>query len=202
MNNPTFRPAMTCSPEGVESQEDGSTIYTDFAVSSSAGKEAAHQHHAATHEEHFYEDADTGERFYNNQVDNNDLDNIVDSVGGMDNYQEMLDWAFNNLSSEDIAAYNEVMDSGDLNLTNSYVQQLAERYYNQDATDNNEEFDETTNYVYENLMDRESYEEFKDYVRSNFDGDFIDNYNRVMDSGNTEMIRNIIRSIQSQMTDY
>ena len=200
--NPIARPAYTISPVGYESQEDGSLVIQDFDVESSAAREAVHQHNNANYEGNFFEVEETGERYYDNSADNNDYSNIVDSVGGMDAYNSMLAWARNNLSTEDIAAYNEVMDAGDVNDTYDYVQQLAELYYNQTDADNPEEFDEPTNYVFENLMDRESYEDFKDYVRSNYDADFIDNYNLVMDSGNTEMIRNIIRQIQSQISNY
>lgn len=201
MNNPTFRPAMTVSPTGYESQADGSTVIDDFDVYSSAHKEAVHQHHSATYEDNFYEDSETGERFYDNSADNADYEAMVESVGGLDAYQEMLDWASENLTQEDIEAYDEVMDSGDLNLTNSFVQQLAERYYNRNEQIE-VEGDEVSDYIFNNVIDREGYSHLVDYVRSNYDADTIDQINTVIDSGNVEMIRNIIRQIQSQMTDY
>jgi hypothetical protein len=190
---------MTCSPSGYESQADGSIIFEDFEVESSAGKESVHRHHAATHEDNFYVDDETGERFYDNTAESNDYNNLVDSVGGAEVYNDMLLWAQNNLSAEDIEEYDAVMESGDLNMTNSYVQQLAERYYNQDATDYPSELDEQSEYIFNNVIDREDYQKLQEFVRQNYDGDFIDNFNRIVDSGNNEMLRNVIRQIQSQM---
>lgn len=190
---------MVCQPDGTESQADGSIVYNDFAVTSSAGKEAVHQQHKATYEDNFVEDEDTGERFFNNEADDNDYATILESVGGVEAFKSMTDWAVNNLSTEDIEVFNEVINSGDLDYTNSIIQQLAERYYNQDETDNAEQFDEQTEYIFNNVIDREDYEVLVDHVRQNYDADFIDNFNMIVDSGNTEMLRNTIRMIQSRM---
>jgi len=200
--NPIARPAYTINPVGYESQEDGSLVIQDFDVQTSAGREEAHQHHAATYEDHFVEDTETGERHFDNTADDNDYSTIVDSVGGMEAYQSMLAWARNNLSAEDIEEYDRCMEEGDVNDTFNYVQQLAELYNNQTDADNPEQFDEVSEYIFENVIDREDYENLKEHIRENYDAETIDQINMVMDGGNVEMIRNTIRRLQSQMYEY
>lgn len=42
-----------------------------------------------------------------------DVAQIQESVGGMDSYQNMIQWASQNLSEDEIAMYDRVMDAGD-----------------------------------------------------------------------------------------
>ena len=42
-----------------------------------------------------------------------DIDQIQESVGGLDTYQSMIQWASQNLSEDEIAMYDRVMDQGD-----------------------------------------------------------------------------------------
>lgn len=189
---------MSYTPDVYEDQQ-GETHYdlSRGELTTSAPKEAIHQHNNRTHQENFYTDEDTGNIHYDNSADDNDYSNIVDSVGGVEAYQAMTAWAQNNLSAEEIAEFNELMDSGDINTTYNLVQQLAEMYHNQDASDNPEEFDDVSQYVFDNVIDREDYAEMTSYVRENFDADFIDNFNLVMDSGDVELIESTIRQLHA-----
>ena len=123
--------AMTYTPEVFEDQT-GETHYNlaNGEFKTSAPKEAIHQLNNRTHQENFYTDEDTGNIHYDNSADDNDYSNILDSVGGIEAYQAMTAWAQNNLSAEEIAEFDELMDSGGINTTYNLVQQLADMYHN------------------------------------------------------------------------
>ena len=59
----------------------------------------------------------------------NDMNNqVYSSVGGKEAYDQMLDWAKDNLSEDDITAFNVSVDSGEANLVKFAVQGLQARY--------------------------------------------------------------------------
>ena len=60
-----------------------------------------------------------------------DISDIQDSVGGLDSYQSMIQWASQNLSDSEIAMYDRVMDNGDPYAMFFAAQALNARY--QDA---------------------------------------------------------------------
>jgi len=53
---------------------------------------------------------------------------IIDSVGGESAYGEMVAWAGSNLSSDEVAAYNEVTNSGNTAAIKFAVEALSNRY--------------------------------------------------------------------------
>ena len=65
------------------------------------------------------------------QVTSNDIEQIQESVGGSDEYQNMIQWASQNLSEQEVAMYDTVMDRGDPLGMFFAVQALNARY--QDA---------------------------------------------------------------------
>lgn len=60
-----------------------------------------------------------------------DVEQIQESVGGMDSYQNMIQWASQNLSENEIAMYDAAMDKGDPLTMFFAAQALNSRY--QDA---------------------------------------------------------------------
>lgn len=60
-----------------------------------------------------------------------DIDQIQESIGGSNEYQNMIQWAGQNLSDNEIAMYDRVMDQGDPYAMFFAVQALNARY--QDA---------------------------------------------------------------------
>ena len=60
-----------------------------------------------------------------------EIDQIQESIGGSDEYQNMIQWAGQNLSDNEIAMYDRVMDQGDPYAMFFAVQALNARY--QDA---------------------------------------------------------------------
>ena len=65
------------------------------------------------------------------QATSNDIEQIQESVGGTAEYQNMIQWASQNLSEQEIAMYDKVMDRGDPLGMFFAVQALNARY--QDA---------------------------------------------------------------------
>lgn len=53
---------------------------------------------------------------------------IQDIVGGPESYQEMVEWSAENLSDAEQEAYNQVMDSGDINAIYWAVKGLKSQY--------------------------------------------------------------------------
>lgn len=62
------------------------------------------------------------------QATSNDIEQIQESVGGTAEYQNMIQWASQNLSEQEIAMYDKVMDRGDPLGMFFAVQALNARY--------------------------------------------------------------------------
>tara|TARA_R100000008_G_scaffold65085_1_gene42096 strand:- start:231 stop:1073 length:843 start_codon:yes stop_codon:yes gene_type:complete len=62
---------------------------------------------------------------------NEDIDSIQNAVGGEDAYSRMTQWAGENFTPQEIAAYDAALESGDMNQINLGLQALYYRY--QDA---------------------------------------------------------------------
>lgn len=59
----------------------------------------------------------------------NDMtESVFQTVGGEAQYNDMMEWAAQNLPPSEIEAYNSAMDGGDINLTRLAVNGLAARY--------------------------------------------------------------------------
>lgn len=73
---------------------------------------------------------------YRNKAESNDqpqmteeyANSLRDAVGGTDQYNEMLGWAGQNLTNEEIESYDAIMDKGDPAATYWAVQALSYRY--------------------------------------------------------------------------
>lgn len=62
---------------------------------------------------------------------------VFGSVGGEQNYNQMVEWAADTLPPSEIEAYNKAMDSGDINMINMAVNGLAARYRSEVGTEPN-----------------------------------------------------------------
>jgi hypothetical protein len=60
------------------------------------------------------------------EIDN--LKGIYDSVGGMENYNQMVQWAANNMSTEEKNSFNSINDSGNNDAIKMNVHSLYTRY--------------------------------------------------------------------------
>lgn len=62
---------------------------------------------------------------------------VYNEVGGQESYQAMTEWASNNLTPEEIAVYDEAVNSGDSTKTMSAVKGLQARYQLENGTQPN-----------------------------------------------------------------
>lgn len=67
---------------------------------------------------------------------NNDYQSSVHNiVGGAESYGEMINWASDNLSESEIAAYDRAVDSGDLDMVKLAVSGLQSKYQAAEGSD-------------------------------------------------------------------
>ena len=186
--------AMSFTPEVYE-DDFGETHYNlaNGEFKSSAPKEAVHQHNLRHQEEGWVEDED-GNTSYVNTADETDLSALMEQFGGEEEYGNALQWAAQALTQEDIEEFDSVMDSGDLTQIASYVAQLQELYENRasDAEEPND-YEEA---VRELVGGRDNYEEMVGFITDNFDADFIDGYNELIDSGDIEQVSAVIQALK------
>ena len=57
-----------------------------------------------------------------------DMNSVVNAVGGQEQYSNLVNWASENFSEQEISAYDEVIDSGNMNQINLALQALYYRY--------------------------------------------------------------------------
>jgi len=81
---------------------------------------------------------------YRNQVETNQpqmtaeyAEGLKNAVGGEEKYNEMLGWAGQNLTAQEIEAYDSIMDKGDPAATYWAVQALAYRYQDANGVEGN-----------------------------------------------------------------
>jgi hypothetical protein len=60
---------------------------------------------------------------------------VYSSVGGEENYKSMLDWASDALPDSEVEAFNQAINSGDMNMVNFAVNGLAARYQTEVGTE-------------------------------------------------------------------
>jgi len=82
----------------------------------------------AVEEEVEYEDAEETDEDVDTTLDQDDIAALKDMAGGEQEYQQMLNWAGENLSDEEIDMYDSVMDSGDPAACFFAVQALMAQY--------------------------------------------------------------------------
>ena len=57
-----------------------------------------------------------------------EVNNVYQAVGGEDAYSNMISWAQSNLSADEIGAFDQIIESGNMNQINLAIQGLNARY--------------------------------------------------------------------------
>lgn len=60
---------------------------------------------------------------------------VFDVVGGEESYKEMISWAADSLSPQEIAAYDRAIDSGDIDMVKLAVSGLTQKYQSVEGSD-------------------------------------------------------------------
>tara|TARA_B100000497_G_scaffold114197_1_gene136613 strand:- start:6522 stop:7328 length:807 start_codon:yes stop_codon:yes gene_type:complete len=66
---------------------------------------------------------------------NNYQQSVYDSVGGQEAYSEMIGWAADNMSPQEIAAYDRAVDSGDSDMVQLAISGLRSMYQSAEGSD-------------------------------------------------------------------
>jgi hypothetical protein len=87
-------------------------------------EESAEEEEGEADDSESYEETDEEE----GGLTDDDIEALQDMAGGEEEYQQMLSWAGENLSDEEIDMYDDVMDSGDPAACFFAIQALMARY--------------------------------------------------------------------------
>lgn len=62
------------------------------------------------------------------EMSDQEIDSVYNSVGGQEQYQQMMQWASENLSEVEISAYDNLVNSGNTPAINLALQAISNRY--------------------------------------------------------------------------
>ena len=197
----TFTPSIVLDPntgEEIVSYDQG--IYD-----SGEGRNAAIAHHMASHQAQYVTDAngrihhefsdldpsryqqyeedyvdpdEYGQQFDQMELTENDAQYLQEIVGGAETYQELISWAANALSEEQIQEYDDIMNSGDVGAMEEAVRWLYEQFSNADPEDTSG--DDFVDQVYEAMP---NYDEVTAWAAENLSEEAIAEFNNVIEYG-------------------
>lgn len=142
--------------------------------------------------EHDYVDPDEyGEQFQEMELTENDQEYLQDIVGGSEAYQELIAWAASALNPDDIQAYDQIMQSGDVGEMENAVRWLYEQYSNYDpSTDTSSDL--VVDAVYDAIP---NYDEIIEWASQNLSDLAIQEYDSVMESGDDELVYQYVNNL-------
>ena len=205
----TFTPGIAIDP--VTGEE---TISFDHGVyDSGEGRQAAIAHHMHTQHHQYVQDVDGrihhewsdldperyerfepdfvdpdeyGTQFDEMEISENDQEYLQDIVGGSDAYNEIIAWAASALDPDDIANYDQIMESGDIGEMEEAVRWLYEQFSNADLSDDYSSNDEDSfvEQVYDVIP---NYDDVTAWAYENLSEEAIAEFNSVIENGGTEL---------------
>ena len=192
--------AFTVTPQVYTDENTGATIYdTQNAVIESSGYKE--EINAANNRGEFQQqtiEEGTEAVETTTPIDENDATFLMDSIfKGQTNYTEALTWAAENLSQEDIEAYDEIVGRGDIAETKNVMEQLKERYVfdmkSQEIGDN------FRAYFYDNVCSKEDYDVIQQYAAENLEAHDIDVMNALIEHAQYSEVEQIVRGLMNRM---
>lgn len=211
----TFTPSIVLDPntgEEIVSYDQG--IYD-----SGEGRNAAIAHHMSSHQAQYVTDAngrvhhewsdldpsryqqyeqdyidpdEYGQQFDQMELTENDAEYLQEIVGGAEPYQELISWAANALSEEQIQEYDDIMSSGDVGAMEEAVRWLYEQFSNADPEDTSG--DDFVNQVYDAIP---NYDEVTAWAAENLSEEAIAEFNNVIQYGDTQLQAQFIDDLVS-----
>jgi hypothetical protein len=203
----TFTPSIVVDPDTGEEI----VSYDEGIFDSGEGRNAAIAHHMQSHQAQYVTDANgrvhhewsdlDPERYQQYEQDYVDPDEyskhyqqlpvteedqqyLHDIVGGTDAYEDLLVWASRALDQDDINAYDQIMDSGDIGEMEAAIRWLYDQFTNAASDDEADVSDEFTSTVLEAVP---NYQEIIDWGSENLSPEMIEEYNDAMDNGSDEL---------------
>ena len=192
--------SITVTPQVYTDETTGQTIYDtqNAIIESSAGKAAVNE--ANNRGEYQTQTIEEGTEVVETitPIDDSDATFLMDSIfGGHDNYIAQLQWAGENLSQEDIEAYDQIVSRGDIAETKNVMEQLKERYeFGQKSQEIGDNF---RAYFYDNVCSKENYDLVQQYAADNLESHDIDVMNALIEDAQYSEFEQIIRGLMNRM---
>jgi hypothetical protein len=210
----TFTPAIVVDPDTGEE-----LVSYDHGIFDSGGRNAAIAHHMQSHQDQYVQDAngrihhefsdldparyqqyeqdyvdpdEYGQQFDQMELTENDMNYLQEIVGGSESYQEIIQWASNALTEEQIQEYDNIMSSGDVGAMEEAVRWLYEQFSNADPEDTSG--DDFVDQVYDAIP---NYDEVTTWAAENLSQDAIDEFNNVIQYGDTQLQAQFIDELVS-----
>ena len=130
------------------------------------------------YEEDYVDPDEYGQQFDQMELTENDAQYLQEIVGGAETYQELISWAANALSEEQIQEYDDIMNSGDVGAMEEAVRWLYEQFSNADPEDTSG--DDFVDQVYEAMP---NYDEVTAWAAENLSEEAIAEFNNVIEYG-------------------
>ena len=211
----TFTPSIVVDPDTGEEL----VSYDQGIYDSGEGRNAAIAHHMQSHQAQYVTDAngrihhefsdldpsryqqyeedyvdpdEYGQQFDQMELTENDAQYLQEIVGGAETYQELISWAANALSEEQIQEYDDIMNSGDVGAMEEAVRWLYEQFSNADPEDTSG--DDFVDQVYEAIP---NYDEVTAWAADNLSEEAIAEFNNVIQYGDTQLQAQFIDELAS-----
>ena len=110
---------------------DFDTLQAEYAANGSIGEESYKQLEEAGFPQQLVDSWIAGQQALANDIN----DQVFSSVGGEEQYYQMVEWASESLPPAEVDAFNKAIDSGDMSMVNMAVNGLAARYRSEVGTE-------------------------------------------------------------------
>jgi hypothetical protein len=110
---------------------DFDTLQAEYATNGGIGEESYKQLEEAGFPQQLVDSWIAGQQSLANDINAQ----VFSSVGGEEQYYQMIEWAGDSLPPAEIDAFNKAMDSGDMSMVNMAVNGLAARYRSEVGTE-------------------------------------------------------------------
>lgn len=114
-----------------------------------------------------------------------DIEELQGIVGGSEEYRNLIAWAAENISEENIADYDRIMDSGDAAAIESAVRWLYSQYL--DKAGDEEDSDSFVEQTYQAVGGHENYAAMMEWAKENLSDEAIAEYDTVMETGDDDL---------------
>ena len=196
MNYNYSRPGFTVTPDIVQDPITGEEQVNVFQadVRSGEGKEFINQQNVReqANNENWYLDEE-GNAQFGLEASDGDIDTLLSSVGGADNYNQMLLWAQATMSDDDIAEFDEVIDAGNLTEMAGMMGQLQQLYENR--TSDVEPYSQVEQFIYDELCTPDVFRDVQQWAKTNLNDEQMDDFNWILNTGNEDYIERLVGGI-------
>jgi hypothetical protein len=145
----------------------------------------------------------------------------MDTVGGQDAYNQLTAWCYQNLPEDEIAAFNDLVDTGDYGLIEEAIQRLYQHYqevasqynysrnewddsqveYEEDDQDSDVDYSQIQQTVFEAVGGQDVYNAMLTWGEQYLSEDVIDAYDAAIESGDYDQISDAVGWLYEQFIE-